>query len=122
MNNFENRKEIWKDIPGYENLYQVSNSGRIKSIGHYTRNNINGGTRLTKGIVLSPYIMPNGYYQVQLSKKGKKEKHYVHRLVALAFLNNEKICQMLIILTVTKAIILLKTLNGVVIETIKFIW
>lgn len=90
MNNFESRKEIWKDIPGYENLYQVSNNGRIKSIGHYTRNNINGGTRLTKGIVLSPYIMPNGYYQVQLSKKGKKEKHYVHRLVALAFLNNEK--------------------------------
>lgn len=122
MNNFENRKEIWKDIPGYENLYQVSNSGRIKSIGHYTRNNINGGTRLTKGIVLSPYIMPNGYYQVQLSKKEKKKNTMYTGWLHWHFKTMKKICQMLIILTVTKAIILLKTLNGVVIETIKFIW
>lgn len=82
--------EKWKDIKGYEGLYQVSNTGKIKSISHYTRNNVNGGKRLTKGRILSQYKMPNGYLQVQLSKNQIREKHYVHRIVASAFLRNEE--------------------------------
>ena len=81
-------KEIWKDIPGYESYYQVSNTGKIKSVPHYTRNNINGGMRLTEGRILTPYKMPNGYLQVQLSKNEVREKHYVHRLVASVFIDN----------------------------------
>lgn len=93
----ENRKkklkcEIWKDVSGYEGLYQVSNMGRVRSISHHARNNINGGVRLTKGQILSQYKMPNGYLQVQLSKNEKREKHYVHRLVANAFLSNKNNC------------------------------
>lgn len=81
-------EEKWKDIPGYEGIYQVSNTGKIKSVSHYTRNNTNGGMRLTKGKILSQYKMPNGYLQVKLSKNEVREKHYVHRLVASVFINN----------------------------------
>lgn len=82
-------KEIWKDIPEYEGLYQVSNKGNVKSISHYTRNNVNGGKRYAQGRVLSQFKMPNGYRQVQFSKNEKREKKYVHRLVASVFLLNE---------------------------------
>ena len=80
--------EIWKDIPEYEGLYQVSNSGKVKSISHRAKNNINGGERLTRGRILSQCKTPNGYLQVQLSKNEKREKKYVHRLVASTFLSN----------------------------------
>ena len=82
-------KEIWKDVNGYEGLYQISNTGRIKSLSHYARNNVNGGKRLTKGRILSQYKIPNGYFKVQLSKNGVRKKHYLHRIVAKAFLNNK---------------------------------
>lgn len=81
--------EIWKDIHGYEGLYQVSNRGNVRSITHYARNNQDGGARLTQGIMLRPYATPNGYLQVTLSNgKWHKKKRYVHRLVANAFLIN----------------------------------
>lgn len=81
--------EVWKDIVGYEGLYQVSDAGRVRSISHFAINNKGGGERLTNGRVLSPYKMPNGYLQVQLSKGSTKKKHYIHRLVAIVFLKNE---------------------------------
>lgn len=83
-------KEIWKDIPEYERLYQVSNKGRIRSLTHYARNNKDGGMRLIEGMILSPFATPTGYMQVLLSKgKDIRKKHYVHRLVATAFLSNK---------------------------------
>lgn len=91
VNNMTNIEE-WRDVKGYEGLYQVSNLGRVRSVSHYTRNNINGGERLTEGRILSQYKMPNGYYQVQFSKNEKRSKKYVHRLVADAFCNNENNC------------------------------
>lgn len=81
--------EIWKDIPKYEGLYQVSNTGKVKSISHYTRNSTKNSFRLTKGRILAQYKMPNGYMQVQLSKNELREKYYVHRLVADVFLDNK---------------------------------
>lgn len=78
----------WKDIKGYEGLYQVSNTGLVRSVSHQARNNINGGIRQTKGKILSPYKMPNGYLQVQLCKNNKRTKHYIHRLVADAYIDN----------------------------------
>lgn len=73
--------EIWRDIPNYEGLYQVSNLGRIKSF--YISNKF-----IDKSGIKSPKLTKDGYYGVELIK-DKVHKHYrVHRLVALTFILN----------------------------------
>lgn len=76
--------EDWRDVIGYEGLYQVSNLGRVKSIDMLVNNGktyyIKPG-RLRK-LVLNKKI---GYLTVVLSKNGKHKTCYVHRLVAMAF-------------------------------------
>ena len=72
--------EIWKDIKDYEGLFQVSNLGRVKSLG-------NGGTYKTSRI-RKFYKNKGGYLQVQLCKDGKRKWFRVNRLVASAFLEN----------------------------------
>ena len=69
--------EIWKDIEGYEGLYQVSNMGRVKSLNY---------KHTGKEGILKPY--GNGYLQVELCKEGNREQPLVHVLVATAFLDN----------------------------------
>ena len=64
------QQEIWKDVIGYEGLYQVSNFGRIRSLDIYV-NSKNGSRRLHKGKVLKNNISKNGYYSVILCKNGK---------------------------------------------------
>ena len=63
----------------YEGLYKVSNFGRILSLDY-------NGTG--KPGLMTPVEMPNGYFQVGLSKNGEYKKCYVHRLVAETFLPN----------------------------------
>lgn len=72
-------KEIWKDIVGYEGLYQVSNMGRVKSLG-------NDGARKEK--ILKPITNGQGYLLVCLCKDGKTKNFRIHRLVALHFIPN----------------------------------
>ena len=80
--------EIWKSIQGYECLYEVSNLGNVKSLDRVIKSKHNG-TTVKKGRLLTPfYEEKKGYYQVALSKDGKEKKHRIHRLVALAFLEN----------------------------------
>lgn len=67
--------EIWKDIEGYEGLYQVSSEGRVKSLKF-------GKEKILKNIKDS-----KGYLKVQLHKEGRKT-FKVHRLVATAFIPN----------------------------------
>lgn len=69
-------KEIWKDVKGYEGIYQVSNLGRVKSLKF-------GKERILKG-----GIDGVGYLTVSLSKNGKVKTHKVHVLVAIAFLGH----------------------------------
>lgn len=75
-------EEIWKDIEGYEGLYQVSNLGRVKSLGNGKSNN--SKERIKK----QTNTNTRGYLQVQLSKDGSKKMFLVHRLVASAFIPN----------------------------------
>lgn len=77
-------KEEWKDISGYEGLYQVSNFGRVKSL---ERKVINGSVskRLSKEKFLKLSKITNGYLQVNLSKQNRVEKKLVHRLVMETF-------------------------------------
>ena len=72
-------EEIWKDIEGYKGLYQVSSLGRVKSLNYHRT----GAER-----VLRAGKERNGYLKVTLFKDGKMKRHFVHRLVAQAFLDN----------------------------------
>lgn len=83
----ENQKEIWKEIPNYEGLYQVSNLGRVKSLKRW-RNSGNGGY-FQKERVMNQTLNPYGYKILGLSKNGYKKTFQVHKLVAMAFLGHE---------------------------------
>lgn len=80
-------KEIWKQIEGYENLYEVSNLGRVRSVERPSRNkrNKNG---VIKGKILKPGSNPVGYVIVSLYRDKKQKFFQVHRLVAKAFIPN----------------------------------
>ena len=66
--------EIWKDIVGYDGLYQVSNLGRVRS--------------LISEKILKASDNGTGYFTVGLHKDGKSKMRTVHRLVAEAFVSN----------------------------------
>lgn len=81
-----NTKEEWRDISGYEGIYQVSNLGRVKMLGNNNANNPEFKKERIKGTVCSKGT--NYYVFVSLSKNGKSETKKVHRLVAEAFIPN----------------------------------
>jgi hypothetical protein len=66
--------EFWRDVKGYEGLYQVNNVGQVKS--------------LISNKILKPYKSKDGYLRVYLYKNGKRKLFLIHRLVAEAFLSN----------------------------------
>lgn len=76
------KNEIWKDIKGYEKLYQVSNIGRVKSLPKISRRNY-----LQKEIILNAN-KANGYVRVTLYKNNQSKAYSIHRLVAEAFIPN----------------------------------
>jgi hypothetical protein len=82
-------KEIWKDIEGYKNYYQVSNTGKIKSLSKKVKAKA-GFFRFTKERILKPGITDEGYNIVVLSVKNKRKTIQLHRIVATAFINNEE--------------------------------
>lgn len=71
--------EVWKDIDGYEGLYQVSNLGNVKSLKY-------GGSKHEK--VLTPKVNNCGRLWVELFNCGRKKQFLIHRLVANAFIPN----------------------------------
>ena len=79
--------EIWKSIRDYENLYEVSNMGRVRSLD---RENIDstGRKRHFKGTILKQSKDTSNYLIVGLTKNGKTKIFRVHRLVAEAFIPN----------------------------------
>ena len=81
-------EEIWKDIKGYEGQYQVSNTGKVRSLQRTLSSGCCGIGRTIKELVLRPYTDHHGYLRLQLSKNSKTKKFLVHRLVAEAFIPN----------------------------------
>ena len=80
-------KEIWKDIEGYEGLYQVSNLGRVKSLAR-TVTYRNGKVHHYAETTLSQCKQKKGYLKVYLTKGETHRNVFVHRLVANAFVPN----------------------------------
>lgn len=76
--------EVWKDVVGYENLYEVSNHGGIRSKTRIITDR-RGVKRKRPGRPLRNRSV-NKYYTVMLYKDGKRSGVYVHRLIALAFI------------------------------------
>lgn len=80
-------QEIWKDIPGYEGLYQVSNQGRVKSL--LRKAVVQGNSyRSVPSKILFLNMSRGGYATVCLCRENKKMTHLLHRLVAQAFVAN----------------------------------
>ena len=77
--------EEWRDIKGYEGLYQVSNTGKVKSLGNGKSNNSNNN----KERILKENE-DKGYLKVNLYKDGKRKSYLMHVLVATAFCENPK--------------------------------
>ena len=77
-------KEIWKDVIEFENMYQISNKGNVKSL---KRKSVSG--KILKERLLSPSKDTKGYLRVSLHKENKSYHRSVHRLVAQTFLGNK---------------------------------
>lgn len=82
MKNFDN--EVWKDIPNYEGLYQVSNLGRVRSLDRVVFCE-NGQMQQHKGRILYLGAQDKGYYSVHLCKNRKVKSFRVNRLVWITF-------------------------------------
>lgn len=82
-------KEIWKDIPGYEGYYQVSDLGRVRSVDR-TIIKKNGRVQDMKGMILKQGDTATGYKYVTLWKGNKKISLRTHQLVAMGFLGHKR--------------------------------
>lgn len=80
------KEEIWKDIEGFDGLYQVSNLGRVKSLDRYVRQHT--GNQFKKGKILKQKNDKYGYKRIGLRKDGKQKSFQIHRLVAQTFIQN----------------------------------
>lgn len=84
-------EEIWKPIKGYEQYYEVSNLGRIKSLARnvYWKNRANRiNSRYDEEKIIVPDVMKNGYIRIKFRVNGDVKQKTVHRVVAEAFIPN----------------------------------
>lgn len=72
-----NQEEIWKDVKGYEGMYVISSTGKVKSL------------KFNREKILKNQLDPYGYHIVGLSKNGKIRTKRVHQLIAIAFLDHK---------------------------------
>lgn len=80
--------EKWRDVAGYEGLYEVSNFGRVRSVDRYVSRGCKGIV-LLKGKLLKQRANIDGHLTVTLyDGNHSSKKHFVHRLVAIAFVPN----------------------------------
>lgn len=78
--------EVWRDIEGYEGLYQVSSFGRVKSLDRVVADKNRKRTRTFKERILKNVCEQTGYHFVSLHKNSSRaERRSVHRIVAKTF-------------------------------------
>ena len=78
--------ELWKQIPGYENYYEISHSGKVRSIERKVP--FLKRTRIVKSKIIQSRINNRGYEEVRLSKNGITSTKFVHIITAKAFVSN----------------------------------
>lgn len=78
--------EQWKAIKDYENLYEVSSLGNVRSVDRYVKTK--NGSRFIRGKEMAKIEDKDGYLKVCLCKNSVKKSYMIHRLVANAFLDN----------------------------------
>lgn len=79
-------KELWKDIQGYEGLYQISSLGRVKRLER--ENKFGNKTRVLKEMIMTPVKNRHGYMGLNISIDKKMKPYSIHRLVATHFIQN----------------------------------
>ena len=79
-------QELWHPVAGWELRYEVSNTGKIRSLPYETPNPKGMGNHVRGGCVLKGAFNKNGYLLVALRDKGRNSYKYVHALVAQTFL------------------------------------
>lgn len=79
--------EVWRPVDGYEDLYEVSNKGRVKSLKGWSGNK-HFSKYVEREKILKGSMTSTGYWKVELVKNKIVKSHKVHRLVAKAFLDN----------------------------------
>lgn len=80
--------EEWKDIVGFEGLYQISNFGNVKSLSRSYKNQHGSSSKTSVDKLLSPAVAKNGYQFVNLAKDNVRHPKNIHRLVADHFIDN----------------------------------
>lgn len=80
-------KEIWKDIPGYEGYYQISNTGNIKSLDRFIVKK-NGAKVFLQGKYVSVSVHKHGHHVVRLWKENNTKLYNLYRLLALVYISN----------------------------------
>lgn len=75
---YQEQQEEWRDIKGYEGLYQISSHGRVKSMPR----------KGSRGGIIKPSFSNSGYLQIHLCKNCEQKTIQIHRLVAIHFLDN----------------------------------
>lgn len=83
------QEEIWKDVTGYEGLYQVSSYSRIRSLDRIVRHS-DTKTKKIKGVILKNIIHGSGYVIVSLLKNSIRNQKKLHRLIAIEFIENKQ--------------------------------
>lgn len=80
--------ELWKDIKGFEGLYQASTHGNIRSVDRIITQvgHKNNYKRKMRGKIIKPKLQNNGYYVVWLSKDGIVKPYTVHRIIDMELL------------------------------------
>ena len=79
-------EEVWKEVEGYEGMYEVSSKGRFRSLDRYVEYSDGRKPVFKKGRLINGNLTTDGYIRIKLNKNGKTKSMGLHRLVAIAFI------------------------------------
>ncbi|MCH8625824.1 NUMOD4 domain-containing protein [Lactiplantibacillus plantarum] len=79
---------VWKDIPGYEGIYQASIYGYVRSVNRIVYKGRNHTPSQVKGKIITPWLDHSGYLKVDLYRYGKRRCEKVHQMIAKTFIPN----------------------------------